>query len=192
MEVGEVKQDAPVGTTLALIEQNAKIIDSAHKRLHAAQAEEFKLLKCRFREDPESFWRHNKKTTIQWKKDQFIEALNKCELVPVADPNNPTALHRYAKGQIIKELQKGDPTLYDPIGVDTRVLLAWPINPEGLFVPRRPSRQILVWKLLRRKLLRKSVNPIFSYLRLRSRQPLRPRPLLTSSRTGLLVKRSRR
>ena len=133
--VGEGKQDAPVGTTLALIEQASKILDSAHKRLHAAQAEEFKLLKERFREDPEAFWRHNKKPTIQWKKDQFIAALNNCELVPVADPNNPTALHRYAKGQIIKELQKGSPLLYDPVGVDLKVLRIADINPEGLFRP---------------------------------------------------------
>jgi hypothetical protein len=133
--VGEGKQDAPVGTTLALIEQASKILDSAHKRLHAAQAEEFKLLKERFREDPEAFWRHNKKPTIQWKKEQFIAALNNCELVPVADPNNPTALHRYAKGQIIKELQKGNPLLYDAVAVDLKVLRIADIDPEGLFKP---------------------------------------------------------
>jgi len=134
--VGEGKQEAPVGTTLALIEQASKLIDSAHKRLHAAQTEEFKLLKERFRDDPESFWRHNKRLTVQWKKDQFIEALDKCDLVPVADPNNPTAMHRYAKGQIIKALQKASPDLYDPIGVDMRVLRIADINPEGLFRPK--------------------------------------------------------
>src|SRR6266853_1059267 len=37
INVGEGKQDAPVGTTLALIEQATKVIDSAHKRLHASQ-----------------------------------------------------------------------------------------------------------------------------------------------------------
>src|ERR1035437_796470 len=110
-------------------------MDSAHKRLHAAQAEEFKLLKERFREDPEAFWRHNKKTTIQWKKDQFIAALNACELVPVADPNNPTSLHRAAKAQIIKTLQAASPDLYDPTAVDMRVFRISDIDPEGLFRP---------------------------------------------------------
>lgn len=133
--VGEGKQDAPVGTTLALIEQASKVMDSAHKRLHAAQAEEFKLLKERFREDPEAFWRHNKKPTIQWKKDQFIAALNACELVPVADPNNPTSLHRAAKAQIIKTLQAASPDLYDPTAVDMRIFRISDIDPEGLFRP---------------------------------------------------------
>ena len=135
VNVGEGKQDAPVGTTLALIEQGSKVMDSAHKRLHAAQAEEFKLLKERFQEDPEAFWRHNKKCTIQWKKQQFLDALNNCDLVPVADPNNPTSLHRLAKGAIIKQLQAANQALYDPVAVDMRVMRISDIDPEGLFRP---------------------------------------------------------
>jgi hypothetical protein len=135
VSVGEGKQDAPVGTTLALLEQASKVLDSAHKRLHAAQAEEFKLLKERFREDPEAFWRHNKKPMHEWKKEQFIEALDQCELVPVADPNNPTSLHRMVKAMALKELQKGSPLLYDPIAVEKRVLRIADIDAEGLFRP---------------------------------------------------------
>lgn len=133
VSVGEGKQDAPVGTTLALIEQASKVMDSAHKRLHAAQAEEFKLLKCRFQEDPEAFWRHNKKPTIEWKKQQFLDALDNCELVPVADPNNPTSLHRLAKGAIIKQLQAANQALYDPVAVDMRIMRISDIDPAGLF-----------------------------------------------------------
>lgn len=133
VQVGEGKQDAPVGTTLALIEQATKLIDSVHKRLHAAQSEEFALLKERFREDPEAFWRHNKKPTVPWIKDQFLKALNNCRVVPVADPNNPTSLHRMAKALAIKQLQQSSPLLYDPIGVDTRVLRTIGVDPEGLF-----------------------------------------------------------
>jgi len=133
INVGEGKQDAPVGTTLALIEQASKVMDSAHKRLHAAQATEFKLLKERFKEDPESFWRHTKKQTHKWEKEQFLEALNKSDLVPVADPNNPTSLHRLAKSAIIKQLQTASPALYDPVAVDMRVMRISGIDPAGLF-----------------------------------------------------------
>lgn len=133
VNVGEGKQDAPVGTTLALIEQAAKVLDSAHKRLHAAQAEEFKLIKERFQDDPEAFWRHNRRQTIQWEKDQFIEALSHHELVPVADPNNPTSLHRIAKAMAIKQLQQGAPDLYDPVAVDMRIMRIVDIDPQGLF-----------------------------------------------------------
>ena len=44
MQVGEGRADAPVGTTLAMIEQSTKVLNSVHKRMHAAQAQEFTLL----------------------------------------------------------------------------------------------------------------------------------------------------
>lgn len=133
MSIGEGKQDAPVGTTLALIEQATKTMDAVHKRLTSAQGKEFQLLKERFQEDPEAFWRHNKKTAIAWQKDQFLEALENNNLVPVADPNNPTSMHRIAKAVVIKTLQQGAPDLYDPIAVDTRIMRITGIDPEGLF-----------------------------------------------------------
>lgn len=136
VNVGEGKQDAPVGTTLALIEQGTKLINAAHKRLHAAQAEEFGLLKERFREDPESFWRHNNKPTLPWEKEQFLRALNNSKLVPVADPNNPTSLHRIAKATAIKQLQQASPRLYDGKAVDERIYRIVGIDPEGLFLPQ--------------------------------------------------------
>jgi hypothetical protein len=133
ISVGEGKQDAPVGTTLALIEQATKVLDSAHKRLYDAQAEEFKLIVDRFRLDPEAFWRHNKKPTIQWKKDQFLDALEQNELVPVADPNNPTSMHRMAKATVVKTLQQSNEAIYDPIAVDMRIMRIAGIDPAGLF-----------------------------------------------------------
>lgn len=135
VSVGEGKADAPVGTTLALIEQATKMVNSVHKRLHAAQAEEFQLLKERFREDPAAFWRHNKKPTVPWKKEQFLQALEDNDLVPVADPNNPTSLHRIAKATAIMQLQQTAPTLYDTKAIHERVYRIVGIDPEGLFLP---------------------------------------------------------
>jgi hypothetical protein len=133
MSIGEGKQDAPVGTTLALIEQATVMMDAVHKRLTSSQGKEFQLIKERFKEDPEAFWRHNKKTTIRWQKEQFLEALENNNLVPVADPNNPTSMHRIAKAVVIKTLQAAAPDLYDPIAVDTRIMRITGIDPEGLF-----------------------------------------------------------
>jgi len=139
--VGEGKQDAPVGTTLALIEQATKMIDSVHKRLHAAQAEEFGLLADCFREDPEAFWRHNKRPAKPWQKEQFLKALDTYGLVPVADPNNPTSLHRIAKAAGLKELQKASPTLYDPYKVDRKVMTIVGLDAEDTMnpVPANPQ-----------------------------------------------------
>jgi hypothetical protein len=135
IEIGEGKAETPVGTTLAIIEQSTKVMDAVHKRLHSAQAKEFRLLKQRFLEDPDSFWRHDHKLqqVPAWQKVQFLTALKEANLVPVADPNNPTSLHRIAKAVVIKTLQQGAPDLYDPIAVDTRIMRITGIDPEGLF-----------------------------------------------------------
>lgn len=137
--VGEGKQDAPVGTTLALIEQATKVVASAFKRLHNAQAEEFALLKELFREDPEAMWRFNAKPAMPWVKSQFLAALDRYELVPVADPNNPTSLHRAMKSALLKTLQAASPMIYDPIAVDRRIMSIAGIDPEGLFKPPSPQ-----------------------------------------------------
>lgn len=134
MNIGEGKQDAPVGTTLALIEQATKLMDAVHKRLHASQAREFQLLKERFKEDPEAFWRFNRKPTFQWEKAQFLAALENSMIVPVADPNNPTSLHRIAKSTAIKQLQAASPLLYDARAVDERIMKVTGVDPEGLFL----------------------------------------------------------
>jgi len=145
--VGEGSQEIPVGTTIALIEQATKVIDAVHKRLHAAQATEFQLLKQRFKEDPEAFWRHNKKPAIPWRKEQFLMALENNDLVPVADPNNPTSLHRIAKATAIKTLQQASPDLYDAMAVDKRIFRIVGIDPDGLFkdtpTPPAPDPRML-------------------------------------------------
>ena len=81
--VGEGKQDAPVGTTLALIEQAQKVLNAVHKRMHASQAEEFQLLVKCFRDNPQSFWQRNKRPAYPWDEETFLRALDMVELVQI-------------------------------------------------------------------------------------------------------------
>ena len=133
--VTEGKQDAPVGTTLAMIEQATKVLNSVHKRMHAAQAEEFELLMQCFREHPDSFWQR-RGTTIQWDENTFMAALKDVSLVPQADPNTSSQMQRLMKVAALKQLVQQNPSLYDPIAVDTAALqaLGWS-NPQQFMVP---------------------------------------------------------
>ena len=93
--IGEGQQNAPVGTTLALIEQTTKIVDAVHKGLHQSQSQEFQLLAARFKEDPGALWRFGgKKLSRQWEKAEFLQALDDFDIVPAADPNTPSQMHR--------------------------------------------------------------------------------------------------
>jgi hypothetical protein len=136
MQVGEGRADAPVGTTLAMIDQATKVLNSVHKRMHSAQANEFKLLVRTFRENPESFWNRLKRPTTEWNEQTFLGALNDCELVPQADPNTSSASQRMMKIMGLKQLQQANPSMYDPIAIDTAALKAmgWS-NPEQFLAP---------------------------------------------------------
>lgn len=134
--VGEGRADAPVGTTLAQIEQAQKVLNAIHKRLHSSQAEEFRLLKQCFKENPESFWQRIKKPAEPWDEQRFLTALEDYDLVPQADPNTASHVQRVMKVTALKQLQAASPSLYDPIAVDTAALQAigWS-NPTQFLAP---------------------------------------------------------
>ena len=137
--VGEGNAEAPVGTTIALIEQAQKVISAVHKRMHAAQAREFQLLKDLFKECPEAFWENNKYPAYQWTPETLITALDNINLVPVADPNTPSHAVRIQKAMAIKQLQQANPQLYDPKKVDERILTMLGIEDAmDLFAPPMP------------------------------------------------------
>ena len=112
VQVGEGTQNAPVGTVLALIEQAMKPVAAVAKRLHQAQAAEFKLLLDLFREDPEAFWRDNPSPKGQWDEQTLIQALDQFDLVPVSDPNTPSQMHRVSKALMVFQMAQAAPTLF--------------------------------------------------------------------------------
>ena len=147
-QVGEGRADAPVGTTLAMIEQATKIMNSVHKRMHSAQADEFQMLKECFRENPNSFWERNRRPAYPWDEATFMAAVRDYDLVPQADPNTASHAQRVMKVMAIKQLQQANPMLYDAYAVDSAALraLGWN-NPDQFFAPalmrNRPPPDVL-------------------------------------------------
>ena len=161
LQVGEGKQDAPVGTTLAMIEQATKLISAVHKRLHQAQGQEFDILKSLFIEDPEALWRHRKKKSAVLKIlmeeaglgsidtaleegeqrhiQMFLAALDACELVPRADPNTSSQTERYLKVVALRQMALTNQSL-DLNAIDTRAMETMGIDsPEEFFKPPQPQ-----------------------------------------------------
>jgi len=136
-QVGEGKAEAPVGTTLAMIEQATKVMNAVHKRIHSSQAEEFQLLVECFKEHPESFWQRKNASATPWDEQMFLQAINNCELVPQADPNTASHGQRVMKIMALKQLQAANPSMYDPLAIDTAALQAigWN-NPQQFLAPK--------------------------------------------------------
>lgn len=159
LQIGEGKQDAPVGTTLALIEQATKLMSAVHKRLHQAQSMEFEMLKDMLKEDPSALWRHNKKSKVlamfnvlygtqdmvaeqeaaeDKHRQKFIAALNDCELTPAADPNTSSHTERYLKVVALRQMAMSNPGI-DINKVDEYAMKTMGIDdPESFFKPPPP------------------------------------------------------
>lgn len=123
VQVSEGRQDAPVGTTLAMIEQATKVEKATHKELWRSQMQEFMLLKECFRENPESFVKAIKQRgRTDWDEAKFKAALNDASLVPQADPNTPSHMHRLMKSMGLIQLDKAYPGIMDPMAIVDRIV----------------------------------------------------------------------
>ena len=138
LQVGEGKSDAPVGTTITMVEQATKMMNSVHKRMHAAQADEFELLVRCFREHPDAFLRMKKNpSNRKWEEEEFVAALNDRDLEPQADPNTASFGQRVLKYYGLLQLADKYPMLYNLIEINksiiTEVLKIG--NPEQFLAP---------------------------------------------------------
>lgn len=144
--VGEGRQDAPVGTTIALIEQATKVINAVHKRMHTAQCKEFALLKELFRRDPEALWRSNKNPNFQGDVTRLQEALENKDIIPKADPNTSSQTMRIQKAIAIYTLAQQNPTAFDQKAVYERIMSMIGIeDAAGLFAkpPEGPQQPMV-------------------------------------------------
>jgi hypothetical protein len=138
--VGEGRQDVPVGTTLAMIDQAVKVLDSVHKGMHIAQSEEFELLRELFKEDPDALLCAEPKqgAVWQWERDDLVRALNDCNLSPQADPNTPSHTIRVMKAVALVQLVQLNPAMFDLHAVVRRVSTMVGLgNIDELFAPQQ-------------------------------------------------------
>lgn len=88
--------NTPVGTIMSYIEAIAQVPGAIHKDDHIAQQEEFELLRDLFAEDPAALIAGNRSPARRWEVGQ---ELSDADIVPAADPNTPSQIHRLMKVQ---------------------------------------------------------------------------------------------
>jgi len=120
--VGEGRSDAPVGTTIALIDQATKVLSAVHKRMHTAQQKEFALLKDLFKKDPEALWRSNRNPAFERDVARLEAALDNKDIVPKADPNTASQTLRIQKAIAIYQMAKENPAMFNQKEVYTRIM----------------------------------------------------------------------
>ena len=111
LNVGDVNPNAPVGSTVALIEQGSKSFSAIHKRLHYSQGQEFKLLAALNAENlPESVEFSISGENSLIRSEDFDDRI---DVVPVSDPNIFSTAQRIAQAQAVLQMAQAAPQLHD-------------------------------------------------------------------------------
>ena len=136
--VNESSNYGPVGTTMALIESSAKFFSAIHKRLHKSQRDEFRILsKINFEFLPDEYPYDVPNITTSVFKSDFD---GRVDVIPVSDPNIPSAAHRLSMAQMVLQLSSQAPQgMYNIEQVHLSILKAANVqNPDRFFTPKTP------------------------------------------------------
>jgi len=110
MKISDMSSQAPVGTTLALLERQLKTMGAVQARIHAAMKEEFKLLKEIIKEYTSPDYSYVPQDGTPQVKAEDYDIV---EVIPVSDPNASTMAQRVVQYQAALQLAQGAPQLYD-------------------------------------------------------------------------------
>ena len=127
----------PVGTTLALLEASTKFFSAIHKRLHYSQRQELRIL-SRINYDflPNEYPYDIAHIEGQIFKSDFD---GRVDVIPVSDPNVPSASHRLAMAQTVMQMaQQAPPGMYNLREINRVMLDATGIeNPDQFLIPEK-------------------------------------------------------
>lgn len=110
MKISDMSSQAPVGTTLAILERQLKTMGAVQARIHAAMKEEFKLLKEIIRDYTSPDYSYVPQDGTPQVKAEDYDII---EVIPVSDPNASTMAQRVVQYQAAIQLAQGAPQLYD-------------------------------------------------------------------------------
>ncbi len=110
MNVSDMSTNAPVGTTLALLERTLKVMTAVQARLHYTMKQEFRLLKTIIADyTPEEYDYEPEEAGRKAKKSDY----DSTDVIPVSDPNAATMAQKIVQYQAVLQLAQSAPQLYN-------------------------------------------------------------------------------
>ena len=110
MKVSDMSANAPVGTTLAILERQLKTMSAVQARVHYSMKEEFKLLKAIIRDNTPGEYEYTPNGGDRKAKQEDYDMV---DVIPVSDPNSATMAQRIMQYQAIIQLSSQAPQIYD-------------------------------------------------------------------------------
>jgi hypothetical protein len=108
MNISDMSANAPVGTTLALLERTLKPMAAVQSRIHFSMKQEFKLLKAIIAEHAPEEYDYDADAPMARRQDYAM-----VDVIPVSDPNSSTMAQRIVQYQAVIQLSQTAPQIYD-------------------------------------------------------------------------------
>ncbi len=138
MKTSDMNSQAPVGTTLALLERNMKVMSAVQARLHASMKREFEILVGVIKDFTEPAYPYEVEVGQQIKVQDFDARV---DVLPVSDPNAATMAQRIMQYQAAMQLAQQAPQLYDLGQLHRQMLEVLGIKDAETIVP--PQEDVL-------------------------------------------------
>ncbi len=110
MNISDMSANAPVGTTLALLERQLKTMSAVQARVHYSMKQEFKLLKNIIRDHAPDTYDFQ---PASGSKNAIKADYDMVDVIPVSDPNSSTMAQRIMQYQAVIQLSQSAPQIYD-------------------------------------------------------------------------------
>jgi hypothetical protein len=110
MNVSDMSAQAPVGTTLALLERQLKVMSAVQARLHYTFKQELRLLAAIIRDYTEPSYDYDPEDAPRKAKQSDYDHV---DIIPVSDPNAATMSQRVVQYQAVIQMAQMAPDIYD-------------------------------------------------------------------------------
>ena len=110
LQISDMSSQAPVGTTLAILERTLKVMSAVQARTHYSLKQEFKLLKAIMADNaPDEYSYEPEEGSRKAKKSDYKNV----DVIPVSDPNASTMAQKIVQYQAVLQLAQGNPQIYN-------------------------------------------------------------------------------
>jgi hypothetical protein len=134
MNISDMSANAPVGTTLALLERTLKPMAAVQARVHYAMKQEFKMLKAIMAEyAPEEYGYQPARGEISARQDDYMTT----DVIPVSDPNSSTMAQRVVQYQAVLQMAQSAPQIYDLPALHRQMIEVLGVKNADKLVPTR-------------------------------------------------------
>jgi hypothetical protein len=132
MKISDMSAQAPVGTTLALLERMLKVMSAVQARVHYAFKHELKLLSAIIRDYTDDDYDYDPASGPRVAKRADYDMV---EIIPVSDPNAATMSQRVVQYQAVIQLAQMAPQVYDIPALHRQMLEVLGIRNANKLVP---------------------------------------------------------